>query len=356
MKSFIKEHGGVVISSLVVVLLIAVCTVIKPLAAESQESFVGRFSDYASEQIDETIVDWELSNQETSGVMLKRVKLATTNNTKARFDYTVNIVDDLKLVYHVKNLADDNLENYEVTYVNPKTGSQVTVHPTSTIVNTYIIGEPEGRNVVDKYMIVVKYKGEQINPESEVSVKDYCDMVIEGSYSDKLKNLCKALLDYASYCQKKVNYKIDTLANNGTDYYDNLSISVPEAPMSYTLGLMSGTNIISSTLVVGNSLEHKFGFKTSQATGIKAYFDGEETNLLEYGSGKYWISSGPINLAEMAEEHTYTLKKDGELMAEVKASPIWYGYKMTTLAPSDIDSYVCRALYNLNLKAIDYVN
>lgn len=52
MKSFFQEYGGTIIASLVVVCLIAVCTVIKPLATESHVSIVDKLSNYVEETLD----------------------------------------------------------------------------------------------------------------------------------------------------------------------------------------------------------------------------------------------------------------------------------------------------------------
>lgn len=72
MKTFIKEHGGVVISSLVVVLLIAVCTVIKPLAAEANNSIVNKLSNYVSNTLDNSVKNDmnSVSNRSLAGAMI----------------------------------------------------------------------------------------------------------------------------------------------------------------------------------------------------------------------------------------------------------------------------------------------
>lgn len=69
MKSFFQEYGGTIIASLVVVCLIAVCTVIKPLAAESHVSIVDKLSNYVEETLDnasENDLNSVLGNSEQS--------------------------------------------------------------------------------------------------------------------------------------------------------------------------------------------------------------------------------------------------------------------------------------------------
>lgn len=72
MKSFFQEYGGTIIASLVVVCLIAVCTVIKPLAAESHVSIVDKLSNYVEETLDNASKNDlnSVSNRSLAGAMI----------------------------------------------------------------------------------------------------------------------------------------------------------------------------------------------------------------------------------------------------------------------------------------------
>lgn len=72
MKSFFQEYGGTIIASLVVVCLIAVCTVIKPLAAESHVSIVDKLSNYVEETLDNASKNDlnSVSNKSLAGAMI----------------------------------------------------------------------------------------------------------------------------------------------------------------------------------------------------------------------------------------------------------------------------------------------
>lgn len=70
------------------------------------------------------------------------------------------------------------------------------------------------KNMTDEYEYSLLYNNEPLTSGS-TSVRSYAETVINGSYSDNVKKLCRAMLAYGGAAQKYFGYNEEKLANTG---------------------------------------------------------------------------------------------------------------------------------------------
>lgn len=108
------------------------------------------------------------------------------------------------------------------------------------------------------------------------SVRSYADQILAGNYSDKEKNMVRAMLNYGGYAQNYLNYNTETLANSSI--FDELPDPVQaEDPVltdyDYTLTEAADTNgfdIRQATLQLGTDVQLVYYY---ELIGGKTYND-----------------------------------------------------------------------------------
>lgn len=101
MKNFFGEYGKVVVSSLVVVLLLSVCIVLKPLAAEGYESVASKLDTYVMDKLESpenSEAAWEMvvvTDDNWPSVMFTSVPEGATwqDAINANLRFSINVPD-----------------------------------------------------------------------------------------------------------------------------------------------------------------------------------------------------------------------------------------------------------------------
>lgn len=233
--------------------------------------------------------------------------------------------------------------------------------------NTYIIGKAFPMDMMDKYKIIVKYKGEQINPESEVSIKDYCDKVINGNYPENLKKLCKATLNYGSASEIYFNgkkydggtyqYDLSNLPNSDVD----TSLNDVEKPASngfrYDGDLGGKVTDIKKTLVIGAETSIKYYIYVDSLdlneTTIECLNGKPTTNLKKESGGRYSFKIENINALELGEEFVVNIKEGAEQMTITYSV---YDYVTSKWDAGNNLANLCKKLVTYGEAAREYAN
>ena len=199
--------------------------------------------------------------------------------------------------------------------------------------------ELNAKEMTDEVTLQVK-RGDKTGAIKRYSVVSYARAILEGSYSTKAKNLCRAMLNYGAYAQKYFDHNTSTLANadlsndstNGKITFEGLSLSLKS---KVTLRLyFKGVAINESTLScddgsVDVSLETlDSGYQVVVVKGITA--DKIDQGFqIEFTTG-----SGSFNIF---------------------ISPMYYCYKASSGEYGDKLADLVKALYLYNVAADSYV-
>ena len=226
------------------------------------------------------------------------------------------------------------------------------------------------KNMTDEYEYSLLYNNEPLTSGS-TSVRSYAETVINGSYSDNVKKLCRAMLAYGGAAQKYFGYKADNPADKdisgaGADYseavlpiaepLDKASINnaLKDAPIEYygmNLNLDSDTYIKlafkvkkNHTLTDAVSYINKYIKIDGETTMAKGNID-KDKNLNE---NFVIVRSNPIAINNLMKD--ISLNIDGnEYTVNVKQ----YMNIASSASTDEKLVNVCKALYNYYTSTIN---
>ena len=138
---------------------------------------------------------------------------------------------------------------------------------------------------------------------------------IAGDYSDNAKALAKAILVYGAAAQKQFSFRENDLATQDTpaEYdaddiktYDDEAVNVPDKAQMPDLSAY-GLNYEGCTLLLQSTTSLRFYFTKTEAytDDVNVTYGGNQLDLNQYGTGKYWyveipnIGAGKLDKAQM---------------------------------------------------------
>lgn len=224
------------------------------------------------------------------------------------------------------------------------------------------------KNMNDEYEYSVLFNNEVL-ANGSASVRSYAETVINGSYSDKTKKLCRAMLAYGGAAQKLFGYNTDNLADNGisgegADYSGavlptaeplnkaSLNNALKDAPIEYY-----GMNLnIDSDTFIKLAFKVKNGYALTDAVSYinnNIRIDGAATKAKgnldkdnNVNENFVIVRSNPIAINNLMKD--ISLNIDGnEFTVNVKQY-------MTLASLASVDEKlvnVCKALYNYYIAA-----
>ena len=182
--------------------------------------------------------------------------------------------------------------------------------------------------------ISIRYYDGEDNPLTEeynTSVKDYVYSLLSSNNSTSaVKNLCKALLNYAANAQEYFNYNADNLVNSSLDENDRDVSGVKyEDVAQYAVSIEGETDGI---LAYGQSLTLK------NTTNFKLYFKLDNENISDYtfkqdcitltpvknSNNVYYVSILNTAAPDLDKEYTITVKNIDSGNLSVKCSVLTY--------------------------------
>ena len=275
----------------------------------------------------------------------------------AEYGYALELADSININFHLKNLRDDP-STFTVSYGYGETPDDTwkTVTAKNVLDNKIVVAERAARQMCDQIHVVVKHNGVVIK-DAYYSVKGYCEYMIANSNDAKLKDLCKATLDYGSYAQKELDENYDPAttvlaneANGGADYFVNSEIEVPAYAAEKDLGTSNVTGV-SVSLITTSKPQLIVYFKTKVAPS-SITVDGAEAawTWTSDAHTKIKVVIDGILANQLATKKEIILT-DENGVCTYKVSPVDY---MGLAVASGAQVELNRAFYNYYVKAEAY--
>ena len=215
------------------------------------------------------------------------------------------------------------------------------------------------KEMTEKVRLVLSHN-DAVLKNVECSVQSYCDTVLGGNYSTKLKDLCRFVLAYGAEAQKYFEYKTGDLANannNDTSGMQSIPDSMRPVVSATTCTGISGTKA-NLSLVSKTILNFRFtptsGYDESNYEFIvkKGEADYENTSITKDGD-VIVLSIKGIAAKELGDEFAVTIKNKADgTYRSFTGSAMSYVY-LSQLGNA-IPEALAKALYNYYLAARDY--
>ena len=204
------------------------------------------------------------------------------------------------------------------------------------------------------YAQVYSSSGEAIGTQYSFSVREYADAIINGNYTNKEKNIAKALLLYGQ--SAKEYFEIDSeisLAEGITLGTDSASKTIISA--TNTLAVTSTGNKVvfsGSRLELTNNVSLKVYFRITDGSDIEDYTFKVGTEIKQpQKSGEYYVVTlDNIKASELGKLKTITIQNEARTtVGTVKICPMSYVREAVKNDSEGYASYinVCKSLYVL---------
>ncbi len=193
--------------------------------------------------------------------------------------------------------------------------------------------------------------GTEYTPVS-YSIRDYAVCILTGTYSDKVKDLAKHMLNYGAAAQTHFNIHTDKLANAGyqIDYTAQYPAEYVEAAVS---GQISGVQAYGATLVLDNKVSVRYYFAADSVEGVTFSANGVNYTAKQK-SGMYYVEIPGIAPQDYADAITLTAQK-GDEQLQVTYSPMTYMVRMSQKGAAALKT-VINAMYGYYEAAVAYVD
>ena len=202
----------------------------------------------------------------------------------------------------------------------------------------------------DPAVVTITYKGVEVISNAELTVRAYAEDWIERSTTDTdLRELLIALLDFGAYSQLQFNYDTDNLANAKYSSGMVTTTDVPEFTVKKA-GNVTGITGYSPALTLVSDTTLNMYFAAPKKGDFQFKVEGE-TAKATYSKKEYKVSLPKIAVAELGDEHDFTVTSGNETMT-VTLAPLAYAYQHQNDAGSL--GNVCKAVYLYYLAAVEW--
>lgn len=272
----------------------------------------------------------------------------TVSEPLADYGQTISLEDSIDIFFNLKNLK-QTPSSYTVQWRKQGTDEwTIGETPTSPTLNQYKVASCAAKEMGDLYEVQVLYDGALIKTAT-LSIKGYCEAVINGNFGTKITDLCKATLDYGRYAQETFNYETGNLVNGGKDYFLNSNITVPPYSVEKSKDGAKVTGV-SFALVTTSETQFIVNFTVSGPNAITTVkVDGVDA-IWTANNGKVQVVIEGIVAKDLAKDHTIIVT-DNSGSYTFTASPVDY---MGLAVAYNSQVAVNRAFYNYYLKAAAY--
>lgn len=182
------------------------------------------------------------------------------------------------------------------------------------------------------------------------SIRDYLSALLDGSFSDQTKQLCRELLNYGAWSQKYFEHRQDDLANSGYEITPQYTIA-KEMPTVEISGSVSGVKFYGTSV------------RFTSKTAVRYYFTGDGANCtfaidgVQYTpvskDGMYYIEVPGVNPQDM-ETPMQVEVTDGTDTLSVRYVPLHYFVRSYQKATDETYRNLLQAAYSYFKTAAAY--
>ena len=238
----------------------------------------------------------------------------------------------------VKVTVADHAETYELTTPNSKGLYKVSVNAAAA-------------QMTENITLQLVADGTEYTPVS-YSIRDYAVCILTGTYSDKVKDLVKHMLNYGAAAQTYFGVKTDVLANDG--YVINYEAQYPaEYPELAVEGQLAGVRLYGASLVMDSKVAVRYYFTADNVEGVTFSANGVNYSAVEK-NGLFYVEVPGILPQQYSDSIVLTAQKGNEKL-EVTYSPLTYMVRMSQKGSGEIKALV-NAMYGYHQAAAAYLS
>ena len=299
------------------------------------------------------------------------LEIAETFTESASYGFTLALKNKIEIPLYVYNLSGD-ASNYHVYYSYTDANNQLVEQYVDLSNSAYSVGNGWYRVVVasfsarqlrDEVRVILYTGNDKDNTGNQIyndtySIYKYCDNMVNnnGTNTESLKTLCKAMMDYGTAAQWNFGYKTESASD--TYYYLNNSQEMgDEYSNSFNTQNSEVFSYIGATLSLKSQTELNFYF-TLKSVNINNYtfkVNGVDVDPTPVGS-YYKVTASGITAKNLDKQVTVTVTNNNTNEEESYSySPLNYAYYIQQNSPTDTLKTVCRGLYLYWQAANDYL-
>ena len=285
----------------------------------------------------------------------------------AKVTANLTLEDEIRINFSVSQLSKD-ASNYYVTYqFAGETEPHIAYFNNTTMVSSgiykFTVADCAAKQMTDKVNFKVYYDGVMVY-NFDYSIRDYCVRMIKNSNDQKLKALCRAILDYGASAQTYFGYRTDALANaDGYGKYDSNAIPAVDNTNTNNVialdlpSLGNGIRSVNANLTLVSKTEMNFMLNVNDTQSISdctvTSSDQQETVSTSMTTSGNIVTIKVNGIAAKNLNHAYTLTfQCGDQENSITYSPLTYAYRSQNKAAGL--GYLSKALYQYWFTAQQY--
>ena len=237
----------------------------------------------------------------------------------------------------VKVTVADQTETHELTAPNSKGLYKVSVNVAAA-------------QMTEDITLQLVADGTEYTPVS-YSIRDYAVCILTGTYSDKVKDLAKHMLNYGAAAQNYFGVQTENLANTGyqLDYTAQYPTEYPELAVE---GQLAGVRLYGASLVMDSKVAVRYYFTADSVEGVTFNANGVNYSAAEK-NGMFYVEVPGILPQQYGDPIVLSAQKGDEKL-EVTYSPLTYMVRMSQKGSEEMKALV-NAMYGYHQAAAAYL-
>ena len=205
--------------------------------------------------------------------------------------------------------------------------------------------------MTDRIMLQM-HIGDLVGEAKTYSVRQYADTVLTGDYSNRVKALVQAMLNYGGKAQTYFQYNLDAMADKDVEVTE-ADVPTVAATEMIAEGKISGLYFYGASLVHRNQTAIRFYFKGDVA-GCSFSWNGEPLNVIS-NEDTHYVEVANILPQDLDAAVTVTVTDSQDGTITVSYSPMNYIVRMYHGSTSENLKALLSAMYTYHQAAESYI-
>ena len=257
--------------------------------------------------------------------MMPLSAMAAENGTTQWIGTDLQLGEDLTMRFYANISGEHAADGVMTVTVDGQTYETFTVSEMTAGDNGYVFPVALGAAQMTAQVKLTLVSGGQTVLEKTSSIRNYANAILEGNYTQELKNLVKWLLNYGAAAQGYFGVNTEKLANAGYEMESNQVIAEEVPAVAVSDGIV-GINFYGVSMLFRSKIALRFYFTISDDATYTFTCNGQTCEAVEK-DGKFYVDAPDINPQSM-EDKIQVVVSDGSKNLTVSYSPMDYITRM----------------------------
>lgn len=267
----------------------------------------------------------------------------------------VSLGDDLTMNFAVRVAPDNQDGTLTVSVAGEEVGSYAVSSMTPDENGHYCVSAELAAAQMTDTVNLTLTDGKTVFSK-DYSVRSYALALLDekGGFSDAVKTMAKAMLNYGAAAQVYFEHNTEKLANDGYFTENNVDLSAVEAPAVETSGKVEGLAFYGASLVFRGKVALRYYFDAPNGVDSFTFSAGDKTYEAKEKGDYYYIEIPGITPENYGKAVTVTAGTVDDTIS-VSYSPMTYLVRMYSKTGNENLKALVQNMYSYHTSAVEYI-